>query len=158
MMFGIMPEVVFMFLLACAISLLTSLANRLLSHPEQMKAWRKEISDWNSELRKARKEKDDKRVDKLLKKQQHILQLNSKMTMQSMKVSLLFFIPLLLIWQLLGAYLYGQPMAILPGAGPNLFVPVFGFTISSLMWWYLMSSMFFSTVFSHVFGLADITE
>jgi len=58
---------VFILLLAASISLLTSLANRLLTNPEKSKAWRKEIAEWNTELRKAQRDGDKKRTEKLMK-------------------------------------------------------------------------------------------
>lgn len=147
---------IFIFLLAAAISLLTSLANRLLTNPEKSKAWRREVSEWNTELRKAQRSGDKKRVEKLMKKQQYILQLQSKMMWQSMKVMLLFIVPLFLIWQFLGSFYTspdGQPIhiAYFPGVGPIL--PLLN--IVSLFWWYLLCSFLFGTIFSHLFGLVS---
>ena len=145
----------FLFLLAALISLLTSLTNRLLTNPEKSKAWRREIADWNKELREARREGDQKRLDKVMKKQKQILQLQSKMTWQSMKVTLIFFVPLIIIWQVLGGFFVGRDIAYFPGIGPVLPIPIFSF---SLIWWYLLCSMLFGTVFSHVFGIIEVTE
>jgi len=145
---------IFMFLLAATISLLTSLVNRLLTDPKKAKAWRKEIADWNAELRKAQKNGDKKSVEKLMKKQKQILQLQSKMMWQSMKVAILFFVPLLIIWQILGAFYYGIDIAYFPGIGPNLPIPIFS---SSLLWWYLLCSLLFGTIFSHVFGIVEVS-
>ena len=147
----------FLFSLSAAISLLTSLANRFLSNPEQAKAVRKEVGEWNKELREAQRSKDKKTVDKLMKKQQYIMKLQSKMMWQSMKVSLLFLVPLLIMWQLLGAELGRVDMAVFPGLGPNIFLPL-GITLSSLFWWYLLSSFLSGTVFSHVFGITEVSE
>ena len=150
---------IFMFLLAALISLLTSLTNRLLTNPEKSKAWRKEIADWNKEFREAKRSGDNKRLDKVMKKQKQILQLQSKMTWQSMKVTLIFFVPLIIIWQLLGGVFSraGQPLAIayFPGVGPILPIPLFNV---SLIWWYLLCSMMFGTIFSHVFGIIEVSE
>ena len=146
----------FMFFLALLISMLTSFTNRLLTNPEKSKTSRKEIAEWNSELRQARKANDKKTVEKLMKKQKQILQLQSKMTWQSMKVTLIFFVPLILIWQFLGAsYPPTNPIAYFPGIGHTLPIPLFNY---SLLWWYLLCSMMFGTVFSHVFGLIEISE
>ncbi|MEM3579363.1 MAG: EMC3/TMCO1 family protein, partial [Candidatus Bathyarchaeia archaeon] len=60
---------IFIFLLAATISFLTSLVNRLLTDPQKTKAWRKEVMDWNTELRKAQKSGDKKAIEKLMKKQ-----------------------------------------------------------------------------------------
>ncbi len=143
---------IFVFLVAAAMSLLTSLANRLLTDPKKSKAWRKEVSEWNSELRKAQRSGDKKRVEKLKKKQQHIMQLQSKMMWQSMKVMMIFFIPLIIIWQILGGFYAGYDIAYFPGVGSTLPLPLLG-NMSSLYWWYLLSSFFFGTSFSHLFGL-----
>jgi uncharacterized membrane protein (DUF106 family) len=150
----------FMFFLALLISLLTSLTNRLLNNPEKSKAWRKEIAEWNSELRQAQKANDKKTVEKLMKKQKQILKLQSKMTWQSMKVTMIFFVPLILVWQFLSASYAGNPIAYFPGIGPILKIgdtplPLFS---DSLIWWYLLCSMMFGTVFSHVFGIIEISE
>ena len=147
---------VFIFSLAAAISLLTSLANRLLTNPEKSKAWRKEIAEWNTELRKAQRDGDKKRTEKLMKKQKQIMQLQSKMMWQSMKVMLLFIVPLFLIWQFLGGFYTSSEgpisIAYFPGVGP-----IFPFlNMFSLFWWYLLSSFLFGTVFSHLFGLVSM--
>lgn len=144
---------IFIFLLAAAVSLATSLANRLLTDPEKTKAWRKEISEYNTELRKAQRSGEKKRVEKLMKKQQYILKLQSKMMWQSMKVTMLFFIPLILIWQILGGFYYGRAIAYFPGIGADLPLPFFGY---SLLWWYMLCSFLFSTTFSHLFGLVSV--
>ncbi len=150
---------IFIFLLAAAVSLLTSLLNRLLTNPEKSKTSRKEVSEWNAELRKAQKSKDKKRVEKLMKKQQYILQLQSKMMWKSMKVMLITFLPLILMWQFLGGFYHNTLIAIFPGVSNNIGVitiPLIGMQFSSLIWWYLLSSFFFSTAFSHLFGLVSV--
>lgn len=154
---------IFLFGVAALISLLTSLTNRLLTNPEKSKAWRKEVSDWTKEMRAAQKEGDKKKLDKVMKKQKQIMQLQSKMTWQQMKVTLIFFIPLIIIWQVLGGF-YTTPIngtstptaiAYFPGLGANLPLPIFSV---SLIWWYLLCSMMFGTIFSHVFGIIEVSE
>jgi uncharacterized membrane protein (DUF106 family) len=156
---------VFIFSLAASISLLTSLVNRILSNPKKTKTMRKEVAEWNSELRKAQKAGDKKAVDKLMKKQKAIMQLQSKMMWQSLKVTLIFFVPLLIIWQVLGGFYTAPPqppvanisrpmnVSYFPGFGPVLPLPIFNI---SLIWWYLLCSLFFGTVFSHVLGLVEV--
>jgi len=143
----------FIFLLAASISSLTSLANRLLTNPEKSRAWRKEIMEWNAEFRKARREGDKKLLEKVMKKQQYILQLQTKMSWQTMKVWLIFFGPILVIWQVLGVSYVNTDIAYFPGIGPNLPLPLFG---SSLLWWYLLCSFLFSTLFSHLFKIVTV--
>ncbi len=150
---------IFIFLLAATISFSTSLVNRLLTNPEKSKAWRKEISEWNTELREAKRSEDKKRTEKLMKKQQYILKLQSKMMWQSMKVMLLFFVPLILMWQFLGGFYQNTPIAFFPGsadASGVITIPLIGMQFSSLMWWYVLCSFLSGTVFSHLFGLVSV--
>jgi uncharacterized membrane protein (DUF106 family) len=141
--------------IAALVSLLTTLVNRLVSNPQKSKGQRKEVTEWNKELREAQRAKDKKTIEKLMKKQQYIMKMQTKMMWSSMKVSLLFIVPLLLMWQVLGGFYSGQDIAIFPGVGANLPLPMFS---ASLIWWYLLCSLFFGTTFSHVFGLTEVSE
>jgi len=156
---------VFVLGLAGLISLLSTLVNRRLTDPAQSRAWRKEISDWNRDFRDAQRSKDKKTLDKVMKKQQQIMQLQTKMMWQSMKVSLLFLVPMLIIWSILGGFytstkpdIFGSihiAIAYLPGIGPNLPLPIYNY---SLIWWYLLSSLLFGTAFQHAFKLIEVSE
>jgi uncharacterized membrane protein (DUF106 family) len=146
---------IFLVLLAALISLLTTFTNRLLTNPEQSKAWRREIAEWNKEFQEARREGDKKKLEKVTKKQKQILQLQSKMMGQSIKVTLIFIVPLFIIWSILGGFYSGRAVAYLPGVGANLPLPIFS---SSLLWWYLLCSMLFGTIFSHLLGITEVSE
>lgn len=157
---SVLPEAIpystiLMLSLAALISFLTSLANRLLSDPEKAKAMRQEVAAWTAELRKAQKEDDKKTVDKLMKKQKQIMQLQTKLSWQQMKVTFLFIIPLFIMWQFLGTAYAGRAVAYFPGVGDILPLPIFNY---SLIWWYLLCSMFFGTIFSHLFGIIEISD
>jgi uncharacterized membrane protein (DUF106 family) len=151
---------VFILGLAFLISLVTTLVNRRFTNPEKSKAWRKEISDWNKDLRAAQKAKDKKTLEKVMKKQQYIMQLQTKMMWQSMKVSLLFLIPLFLMWSVLGGFYTTADhtsiaIAYFPGIGPNLPLPIFN---TSLIWWYLLCSLLCGTVSQHALGMIEVSE
>jgi uncharacterized membrane protein (DUF106 family) len=141
--------------LAALISLLTSSVNRLLTNPEQSKSARREVNEWSRELRQAQRDKDKKTIEKLMKKQQYIMQLQTKTMWQSMKVSLVFLVPLFLMWSVLGSFYSGLAIAYFPGIGPTLPIPIFS---SSLIWWYLICSLLCGTVLSHVFGMIEVSE
>jgi uncharacterized membrane protein (DUF106 family) len=136
-MFPTLPEwllqtpnsTLFILLLSMSLSFLTASANRLLTNREQLNAWKKEVAEWNENSKKARKSGDKKLLAKVKKKERHILQLQSKMMWQSMKVSLIFMIPFLLIWQLLIGSFGNTTVAYIPGYGE---LP--------LIWWYLLCS------------------
>jgi uncharacterized membrane protein (DUF106 family) len=107
-----------------------------------MKAWRKEIKKWTDEFRTAQKTKDEKLLAKVEKQKAGIMKLQQKMSWQSMKVSLLFFIPFIILWQVLLGIYGGSPVAFLPGFGHL-----------SIIYWYLLCSLFFSTLFSRALGV-----
>jgi uncharacterized membrane protein (DUF106 family) len=143
------------FALAALISSLTTLGNRLFTKPEQTRNARREVSEWNKELLQARRSKDKKAEERLMKKQQQIMQLQSKMMWQSMKVSLLFLVPLFVMWYYLGSFFGPRNIAYFPGIGPTLPIPFFS---GSLIWWYLVCSLLFGTAFQHAFGLIEVSE
>ncbi|MCK4478641.1 DUF106 domain-containing protein [Candidatus Bathyarchaeota archaeon] len=132
---------IFITILCVSLTFLTSLVNRLLTNPEKMRAWRKEIKDWTSEFKEAQRNKDKKKLAKVEKQKAKIMKLQQKMSWQSMKISLLFFVPFILMWQVLWG-IYQGPIAFLPGFGPL-----------SIVYWYLLCSLFFSTLFSRIFGV-----
>jgi len=147
--------------LAALISLLTTSVNRLLTNPEQTKSVRREVTEWSKELRQAQRDKDKKAIEKLMKKQSYMMQIQTKMMWQSMKVTLLFIVPLLIMWQILGGFYTNSathqaiPVAYLPGIGANLPLPIFS---SSLIWFYLLCSLLCGTAFSHVLGIIEVSE
>src|SRR4030067_2547437 len=94
---AVMPSsTLFILLLSFAVSFATSVTNRFLTNREQLKAWTKEIKEWREESLKARKAGDKKLLAKVKKQERHVMQLQSKMTLQSMKTSFLWFIPLMI--------------------------------------------------------------
>ncbi|MGD8507213.1 MAG: hypothetical protein PVF15_11205, partial [Candidatus Bathyarchaeota archaeon] len=82
---------------------------------------------------------------KVKKKERHILSLQSKMMWQSMKVSLIFMIPFLLIWQVIIASYQGEYaiVAYFPGFGS---LPVF--------YWYLLCSFASGTLIMKALGVS----
>jgi uncharacterized membrane protein (DUF106 family) len=132
-------------LVAIGLTFVTSLANKLLTNKEQRDAWRREISAWNDEFKKARKSGDKKLLAKVQKQQPRIMKIQSKMAWQSMKVSLIFFVPILLLWQFLIGYYDGAVIAYFPWFGGTL--PL------TIVWWYPLCSLTSGVLFSHIFGL-----
>lgn len=137
----------FILLLSFGVSFATSLTNRFLTNREQLKAWNKEIREWRSESMKARRSGDKKLLAKVKKQERHVMQLQSKMTIQSMKTSFLWFIPLMIMWYVLLPQIVpvGEVVAYLPWISGELPLTVF--------LWYLICSFLASALFTRVFGL-----
>lgn len=133
----------FILFLSMSLSFLTGLANRLLTNREQLNAWRKEVAQWTADSKKAMKSGDKKLLAKVKKKESHILKLQSKMMWQSMKVSLIFMVPFLLIWQLLIGFYGNTTIAYIPGIGG---LP--------LIWWYLLCSLSSGTLITKALGVS----
>jgi len=139
----IMPvSTIFILFLAILLTFITSLANRLLTNREQLASWRKQISEWQKEFNEARKSGDKKQLEKAMRKQKQIMQIQSKMFTQQMKVTLIFIVPFFLFWAWINGIYEQTPVAFLPGFGG---LPVF--------YWYLLCSLAFGTIFSHVLGI-----
>lgn len=135
----------FILLLSMSLSFLTALANRLLTNREQLNAWRKEVARWNEDSKKARKSGDKKLLAKVKRKESYILKLQSKMMWQSMKVSLIFMIPFLLIWQLLIGFFGDTTVAYIPW--------IDGVLPMSLFLWYLLCSFASGTIITKALGV-----
>ena len=137
----------FILLLSFAVSFATSLTNRFLTNREQLKAWTKEIKEWREDSMKARKTGDKKLLAKVKKQERHVMQLQSKMTLQSMKTSFLWFIPLMLMWYVL------LPQ-IVPVSAIVAYIPwLSGEFPLSVFLWYLLCSFLASALFTRLFGL-----
>jgi len=133
--------------LAFTVSFATSLSSRLLTNREQLRAWNKEIREWRADSLKARRTGDKKLMAKVKKQERHVMQLQSKMTIQSMKTSFLWFIPLMLMWYVLIPQIVpiGEIVAYLPWLSGELPLAVF--------LWYLLCSFLAGALFNRLFGL-----
>lgn len=137
---------IFVLFLAILLTFLTSLVNRLLTNREQLASWRKQISEWQQEFNEARKSGDKKQLEKVMRKQKQIMQIQSKMFTQQMKVSLIFIVPFFLFWAWLnGAYTQNGvavTVAFLPGFGEL-----------TVFYWYLLCSLASGTIFTRILGI-----
>jgi len=138
----------FILLLSFFLSLVTSLTNRLLTKREQMRAWTQEIAAWREDSRKASRTGDKKLMAKVKKQQKHIMQMQSKMTWQSMKTSFIWFIPLMMLWWFFLTPVFGP-------VGPVAYLPWFGSEPLPLsyVYWYLLCSFLSGALLSRLLGL-----
>lgn len=152
---------IFILCISMLVMFITSLSNRVLVNQEQMRAWKREIDkmkreiDKMQQMKKAKGTDDKKLLERVRRKQLEMMRLQSKISWQSMKVMPISFICAIVVWYLLLIPSYGgNAVAYLPGlprvdAAVNL--PILG-KIPSLLWWYALCSMLFSSVFSRLFG------
>jgi len=135
--------------LSFLLSFVTLLTNRLLTNREQMKAWNQEIAAWREESLKATRTGDKKLMAKVKKQQKQMLQLQSKMSWQQMKISFIWTIPFMLLWifYLNPMYANAGPVAYLPGIGGE-------WSLDYVLWYLLCSMLFGPTLLTHLLGLS----
>jgi uncharacterized membrane protein (DUF106 family) len=133
---------IFVVFLALGLTAVTSGVNRLFTNKEQLMSQRKIISEWQKEFNEARKSGDKKLLEKATRKQKQVMQVQSKMFTQQMKVTLIFLVPFFLFWTWLNGAYAGVTVAYLTGFGGL-----------SVFYWYLICSLAFGALFSHLLGI-----
>jgi uncharacterized membrane protein (DUF106 family) len=138
-------------LIAVAVSFLNMVINRLLITRmcgwEEYKVMRKETSEYQSQLMKAMRANDTKRVEKLKKKETQIKNMQTKM-MKPQTVLIPISFSYILIWYLFLIPTFGSdPVAIVPGIAASG-IPV--------IYWYMICSFFFGTLASRIIGVSPI--
>lgn len=158
---------VFILLLAMLMTFLTSLINRHLTSEEQlrqMRAWRREVAAWNADFRKAKRTGDKKLLQKVMKKEKRIRQIQMKMASQSlrqMKTIPIFMLLFVFVWLPLTGriplpFLYGVQLFEAPfsSGGVVAYLPwLEGVLPLDLFGWYFLCSIAFGALFTRVFGL-----
>ena len=145
---------IFVLGLALLLTFITSLANRLLTNREQLASWRKTISEWQKEFNEARKSGDKKLLEKAMRKQKQVMQIQSKMFTQQMKVTLIFIVPFFLFWTWLNSVPF-KYIIFVNNAPVNYHFVAFlpGFGGLTVFYWYLICSFAFGALFSHLLGI-----
>jgi uncharacterized membrane protein (DUF106 family) len=143
------PESTFLILgIALGLSLISNAANRFLVDIEKMKSITKEVNAWRKEYDRAKKTNDKQLMAKVMKKQQAIMQLQSKMSWDRMKISLLFLAPFWLVWAVLSGF-FGQTIIAL---SPFTFPWLIGEKLPFYSW-YILSSFAAGLPLSRIFGI-----
>ncbi len=131
----------------------------------QLKAWQKEIAEWEAESKRAKRTGDKRLLRKVKKQEKRILQLRSKIASQSLgqlKLMPLTMLLFLLIWLgLTGNILGWQAFPPPPfNSGPPLYdpgivawLPWFGSPLPLYLFhWYILSSIATSALINRIFG------
>ena len=140
----------FILALSAAISLVTSVANRMVIDLEEYKRWTVESHHLRQELMEAMRSGNQRRISSAQKRQQQLLKTQQKMTMDRMKLMLFFFVPFILIWQVLNKFLSGvEYLALLPFKVPFI-APQGTLSVST---WYIICSVSTNIVISRALGL-----
>jgi len=106
-----------------------------------------ESSKARKEVMAATRSGNQRRIEKAQKRQQDLMAKQSKVSMDRMKGSMLFTLPMLLIWPTLGRFFGDTVVANFPFNFPR--IPL-EFTFIQ---WYLLCSFSFNVILNRAFGL-----
>ena len=135
---------------------------RRLTDVERTKRITAEVSAFQKELREVLSKKDKEREAKLRKKEPAIKKHQAELFKQNMKPTLLFTVPLLLVWYaILPVYIAPLNTFVAYSPIPLDFIPILQLTadvagrgIGVFLWsWYLICSFAFATVIRKVLRL-----
>jgi len=141
---------------ALLLSLIAMLANRFLVNYKMVASYRREYMNWMNAVRKARKDGDEKQLDKLMKRQSAVMKMSSRATLEQLKTYPITIVPFYLIYAVLGQALKYTPYT---AYAPFLF-PFASITQSGaaaglpLFFWYLVCSFTISIPLSRIFGVS----
>jgi len=135
-----------------AISLVLGLVTSLMGiRSMDMEAYKKltvESHRVRQELMDATKSGNQRRIAKAQNRQQELMSQQSKISMDRMKSSLFFTLPLLLIWPTLGKFFGDTVVAYFPFSFPRIPREL------TFISWYLLCSVSFNIILNRVFGLS----
>jgi len=134
--------------IALVASLLVTLLNKWLVNWSFVKESRAKMSEFQKELREARSKRDMKQLHRIQQRQGEILKLQSEMFKQTLKPTIIYLIPLMLLWMILLGVYAGWVVAWLPF---TIDLPIFGRLVAfGVGWWYFISYMGFSQIFRKI--------
>lgn len=139
---------------AIILSLITMSANRFLVNYKMIASSRREYMAWTSAVRKAKKEGDEKALEKLMRRQSAMMKMSSRSTFEQFKTYPITIIPFLLIYYTVVRAIGSIPVAYAPFMLPFASVTTNGmFSVLSLFFWYLICSFTLSVPLSRLFGV-----
>jgi uncharacterized membrane protein (DUF106 family) len=149
------PQATFFTLgIAILLGLMSSTAAKLLVDYDMVRNVTKEFQAWKKEMDAAKKANDNQTLNKLMKKQQGMMKLQSKASMEQFKVTAVTFVPFLLLWYLLNAVMTGATVAYAPFSLPFVTGACGIQGCQMIFWqWYFLSSFAFNFPMMRVFGI-----
>lgn len=139
------PDSTFLILgVAAVLAIISNLANRFLVDIEKVRSQVAEVKAWQKEFDRARKSGDKQLLAKAQKRQSAIMGVQSRMMWDRMKVTLIFFIPFILVWRILAQFYspighVAQTPFTVPYLLEGPLSPTGGFLVSYFTWYFLCS-------------------
>lgn len=137
------------------LSVISMSANRFLVDYKMMANYRKEFSQWSQAVRKARKEGDEKQLEKLMRRQSAVMKMQSRATLEQFKTYPVTLVPFYIIYYALAGAFTGI-ISYAPFAFPFASVTMSGEASQlSLFFWYLVCSLAISVPLARIFGVSS---
>ena len=141
---------------AFVLSLTSTLANRFLVNYKMVNSYRKEYMSWMKAVNKARKEGDEKQLDKLMRRQGAVMRMNTRASLETLKTMPFTLLPFYLIYTVVKvAFCNPDCLAVAysPFALPYAAVLGGQAAVLTLFYWYLICSFTISIPLSRIFGV-----
>jgi uncharacterized membrane protein (DUF106 family) len=134
---------------AVCVSLISATTGKLLVDYEMIRQNMREFQAYQKDLNKAKKDNDQQALSRLMKKQQAMMKLQGRASMEQMKVTAVTFIPFLILWYTLSAVLGSVVVANAPWPVLQPFL-----NTRLVFWqWYLLSNFAISLPMYKIFGI-----
>lgn len=155
-------------IIAIVISLITSVAQKLLVDQDRLLYLQKEMKEFQQEMMEARKTNDPKALDRVQKKQMEFMNLQKEMMTMSFKPMIVTMLPILIIfWWISQNTLLNSIIVELPATAYYVLLiplwhalPFYGGVVPgapemSIGWlgWYILCSFGFSLLFRKLMGI-----
>jgi uncharacterized membrane protein (DUF106 family) len=137
---------------ALGVNCLYAVGRRKFTDIDKMRRYNAEMKAFRSEMSAAQKAGDKVKLDKLKKKQLQMQKMQAEMSMDNLKPTLLFMLPLLGVYYVVSSFIKNATLVVSPiplqifNYGPPIMVPFF--------WWYMICSFTFSGIITRLFGLS----
>ena len=143
------PEATFIIMgIALALGIVTSYIGVRSMDLEAYKRLTIESHRVRQELMETTRSGNQRRISKAQKRQQELMQQQSKISMDRMRSSMFFTLPLLLIWPTLGRFFGATKVAFFPFDFPRIPRQL------TFIQWYLICSITFNIILNRLFGLS----
>ncbi|MEM2251065.1 MAG: EMC3/TMCO1 family protein [Candidatus Hadarchaeales archaeon] len=135
---------VFILFLTFLLSLLVTLANKWVVNWELVSNYQAQVTEFWNEYRDALRKQDRKRLLKLDQRKPEISRMQTIIMSETMKPSIYYLVPLLILWVVLAKAFSGWVVTWLPF---SLSLPIYGKWVAcGFGWWYFLTFMAFSVL------------
>jgi uncharacterized membrane protein (DUF106 family) len=131
---------------AIAVAYLVTLLTKRMVNWALVKENKQKVDEYYKEYREATRSRDMKAMHKIKQRQSEIMKLQNQNMMQTLKPTIVYFVPLIILWVTLTGYFSGWVVAWMPFIRIDL--PFLGPLVTfGVGWWYFLTYLGFSQIF-----------